>query len=140
MTLLALHVYIRQKMHFYPSLALPFAHLAPPAFHVETEPPRFVSAYFRFLCRREQIANNRECARIGRGVRARGSPDRRLVHINNLIQSLYARDRVMRAGCRFRLIQLLRKRFGKDVVNKRAFCPNPTRRSRTPASQAEYSH
>src|SRR5919201_3583238 len=72
--------------------------LAATALHVEREAARGVAAEARLRHGGEELAYRREEAGVRRGVRARRSPDRRLVDLDDLVDVLDAFDAVVRAG------------------------------------------
>jgi len=69
-------VHIGEEVHLDPDEAVSLAGLAPPALHVEGEPPGLVASRPRLRHEREQIAHRRKDADVGGGVRARGPSDR----------------------------------------------------------------
>ena len=68
----------------------------------------------------EQLADVVEHARVGGCVRARGTANGRLVHVDDLVEQLDAQHRRMPAGCLLRLVDLLHERRQQDVANQRA--------------------
>jgi len=89
---------VRQEMHLDAVDAVPGAGFAAAAAYVEAEPARFVAARAGVLRGRKQLADQVEHAGVGRGIRARRAPDRRLVDRDNLIEPLQALDGVAGAG------------------------------------------
>src|SRR3954453_17555962 len=75
-------------MHLDLDLAVAAADLTAPALDVEREAPGLVAAHPRLLCLGEQVADDVEQPRVGRRVRPRGAPDRRLVDLNALVELL----------------------------------------------------
>src|SRR6185436_19436338 len=72
---LALDVDVEQEVHLDADDAVALARLAAPALDVEAIAPRLVPARLRLGQVDEQVADVREDARIGRGVRPRRAPD-----------------------------------------------------------------
>ena len=89
--LLARHVDVGQEVHLDLDLPVAAADLAAPALDVEREAPRLVAARPRLLGLGEQVADDVEEARVGRRVRARRAPDRRLVDLDDLVELRRAR-------------------------------------------------
>jgi hypothetical protein len=94
----ALDVDVRQEVHLDLHDPGPLARLAAPALDVEAEAPRQVAPQPRLGHRGEQLAQRRPEARVGGGVRARRSPDRALVDLDDLVDLVDPRDPVVRAG------------------------------------------
>ena len=84
---------VRQELHLDLDVALALAGLAAAALHVEGEAAGLVAAQPRFRHRREELADRREQAGVGRRVRARRAADRRLVDVDHLVELLEAGDR-----------------------------------------------
>src|SRR3989344_5688062 len=88
--LFASHIDVRQKMHFDQNHPITGTHLATPALDVEGKSTRLVTAHLRFRCGGEQVADISKDASIGGGVRTRGSPDGRLVDIDDFVDIVEA--------------------------------------------------
>src|SRR3954466_3765499 len=116
---LALHVYVRQEIHLDPALALTATCFAATAGHVEGEASWFVAALARFRQHREDVADLGEDTGVGRGVRPRGAPDRRLVDADDLVDLLSTGKRFVRARLLPRAIQLAGQRGIEDVIDER---------------------
>ena len=102
---------IGQKMHFDLDRAVALARLAAPAFDVERKPPGRVTARFGFRQSGKPVADGRERAGIGGGVRTRRAANGRLVDIDDFVDQFDAVDRVMRRGEFARKIQFPRQRL-----------------------------
>src|SRR5258706_8223 len=82
----ALHVDVRQKVHFDLDYAVALAGLAAPALDVEGEPPRPVAAGLGFGQAGVPFPYRRKRACIGRRVRTQRPADRRLIDVDHLIE------------------------------------------------------
>src|SRR5204862_6610528 len=82
---------VGQKVHLDLDLPVALARFAAPAFHVEREPPRSITAHARLGCRGHQVADLTEELRVGRGVRARSATNRRMRDAENLLDELEIR-------------------------------------------------
>ena len=82
------HVDVRQEVHLDLDQAVALAGLAAAAADVEAEAPGRVAARARFGHLREQLAQRREQAGVGRGIRARRAADRRLVDVDDLVEQV----------------------------------------------------
>src|SRR5580692_4232562 len=80
---IALDINVRQKMHFDLDHAIALAGLAAPALDIEAEAPGGIAARLGFRQFGEPVADGRESAGIGGGIRARRTPDRRLVYVDH---------------------------------------------------------
>ncbi len=112
---------IRQKIHFDAALAVALAGFAAPAFHVEAEASRFVAALARFRQHGVEVADRREHAGVGGGIRARRAPDGRLIDVDDFIDVLRAGNGLVRAGLFPRAVKLFGQRAIKNVVHQRGF-------------------
>ena len=94
----ALDPHVGQEVHLDAKLAVAFALLAPPAGHVETEPPRLVAAKFRLGQlgeeRADQVERPGERGRIGARRLAQGL----LIDADHLVDLLDAADGIVGAG------------------------------------------
>ena len=119
LALLARDVDVRQKVHLDRDDAIALARLAAAAFDVERKPSRPEAARLGFGHHREQIADEREEAGVGRGIGSRRPADRRLVDLDHLVDERDALDPVVRAGLVGGLVQRARERLVEDVVDER---------------------
>ena len=117
--LFARHVDVGQEVHLDLDLPVAAADLAAPALDVEAEAARLVAARPRLLGLREEVADHVEQARVGRRVRARRAPDRRLVDGDDLVELLEAVDRAVRARALARAVQAVGDRLVEHVVDER---------------------
>ena len=85
LALLARHVDVGQEVHLDRDDAVALARFAAAALDVEREPSRLVAARLRFGHHREQLADEREQARVGRRIRSRRPADRRLIDLDHLV-------------------------------------------------------
>ena len=122
---LARHVHVGQEVHLDLDRAVAGAGLAAPALDVEREPPRQVAAHLGLVRRGEQLADRVEHAGVRRRVRPRRAPDRRLVHVDDLVEVLDAGDPTVLAGRRLRLVDPLHQDGQQDVADQRTTCPSP---------------
>src|SRR5262245_53106592 len=86
---------VGQKRHLHPLPSLPRAGLAPPAAHVEGEAARRVAAQTRLGYEGEEASDVVVAADVRDRRRARGAPDRRLVHLDRTLEMLGALERAM---------------------------------------------
>ena len=77
-------------MHFNFLDAIALAGLAPSPFHIKAEAPRFVSPDFGFRQLGKQIANLRKYPGVGGRVGTGGSPNGRLVNVDDLVHMFQA--------------------------------------------------
>ncbi len=103
----ALHVNVREKIHFDAALPFALASFAASAGNVERESSRLVSALARFRQHGVEIANLREYAGIGCRIGTRRAADRRLIDANDFIDVLRSGNGFVRAGFFARPIQPL---------------------------------
>ena len=96
----ALDPHVGQEVHLDAELPVAFAFLAPPAGHVEAEPPRRVAAELRLgqlgVERADQVEDAGERGRI----RGRRLSQRLLIDADHLVDQLHAADGVVGAGRR----------------------------------------
>ena len=117
--LLARHVDVGQEVHLDLDLPVAAAHLAAPALDVEREAPGLVAARPRLLGLGEQVADDVEQAGVGRRVRARRAPDRRLVDLDDLVELVEAEHRGVRPRALARAVQAVGDRLEQDLVDQR---------------------
>src|SRR5687767_2036834 len=117
---LAGHVHVGEELHLDLDDPVARARLAPPALHVEGEAAGRVAADPGVGDLAEDVADRREEAGVGRGVRARCAADRRLVDVDHLVEELDALDDVVLARALLRLRDRLRETAVQDVVHERA--------------------
>ncbi len=118
---LAQHINVRQKIHLDAPLPFPLAGLATTAGNIERKPSRLVTA---LACLRQhgvEVAHLREHPGIGRGIRARRTPDRRLIDANHFVDVLRSRNRLVLARPFARPIELPRQRAIKNVIHQSRF-------------------
>ena len=96
------------------------ARLAAPALHVEAEPPRLVAAHLRLRRPAEKLANRVEHARIGRWIRTRRAPDRRLVDIDDFVDIFQAVNDLMASRLSLGAVKPRGNPLVKDLVDQRA--------------------
>ena len=117
---LARHVHVGQEVHLDLDRAVAGARLAAPALDVEAEPTRHVAADLGLVGRGEQLADVVEHAGVGGRVRARRAPDRRLVHVDDLVEVLdAARSGLCLPGRHLRLVDPLHQDRQQDVAHER---------------------
>src|SRR5206468_3852167 len=116
---IARDVDVGKKMHLDLDETISLARLATPAFHVEGEATRPVTADLRLRQLGEQLTNRREETRVRRRVGARGAPDRTLIDVDDLVQVLETRDARMCTGDNSRPIEMSRHRAVQDVLDQR---------------------
>ena len=129
--LLAGHVDVGQEVHLDLDLAVAAADLAAAALDVEREAARLVAARARLRRARVELADVVEHAGVGRRVRARRAPDRRLVDVDDLVDAVDARR-----PCGARRAAASRGAAGsppsgRGPRSRASTCPSPTRRSRS---------
>src|SRR5262249_29690194 len=111
-------VHVGQKIHLDPAQAVALAALAPAALDVEAEAARAVATLAGFRQHGEELADGRKYPGVGRRIRARRAPDRRLVNFNHRVDVLAPHDRTVRTGALHRAVELLRQRAVKHVVHE----------------------
>src|SRR5262249_15471589 len=89
--------HVGEEVHLDGDEAVAAARLAAAALHVEGEPTRTVATRARLGELREQLADRREHTGVGGGIRAWAASDRRLVHLDHLVDQLPADQLVVRA-------------------------------------------
>jgi hypothetical protein len=117
--LLAGDVDIGQEVHLDLDLPVAAADLAAPALDVEREPSRLVATRPGLAGAGVELADVVEDARVGRRVGARCAPDRRLVDVDDLVDSLNAVDPVVRPRPHPRPVQAIGQRAVEDLVDER---------------------
>ena len=115
------HVHVRQEVHFNLQGAVAGAVLAAATLNVKRESTRGVAAHFRFAGLCEQLTDVVEHAGVGSGVRARGAADRRLIHVNDLVQVFQAVDALVAAGHLLGAVELVRQGGIQNVVDQGGF-------------------
>src|SRR5437660_3157795 len=126
----AAHFHVRQELHFDGQDAGAFATLATATRDVEREVPGGQSPAASFRSSRKCFADRGKRIRIGRGVRARNTPDVLLVDGDDLIEIFVAFDSVVFTGGVARTIQALADGAVEDVEYQRGFSgPGYTRHS-----------
>src|SRR4051812_2161728 len=123
--LLARHVDVGQEVHLDLDLPVAAADLAAPTLDVEREAPGLVAARPRLLGLGEQVADDVEQARVGRRVRARRAPDRRLVDLDDLVEGVEPQHRRVRARPLARAVQAVGDRLEQHLVDQRRLSPGP---------------
>ena len=79
--------------------------LAPPAAHIEAEPPRLVPANLRLARQRKKLPDQIEDTRISRRITPRRPPDRRLIYLDDLVDPRHTQDRLVPARLVARTVQ-----------------------------------
>ncbi len=82
---LALHIDIGKEVHLYLAYPVTFAGIAATTFNIKAEAPCVVATDFCLGETGKQIAYKGEKSRVGRGIRAGCSADRRLIYIDHLV-------------------------------------------------------
>ena len=119
--LLTGHVHVGQEMHLDRNDPATLACFAPAAFDVEREPARSIPTGPRGGQHCEQLADKGEQSRVGRGVRARCAPNRRLVDLDHLVHEIGTVDATMGPGGLRRPIEIPCQRPIQDVVDEGRF-------------------
>src|SRR5262249_46722314 len=119
LALLARDVNVRQEVHLDGDYAVALTRLAPTALHVEREATRLEATRLRLRHHREQLADEREHAGVGRRIRSRCPTDRRLIDLDDFVDQSGSVDRVVRAWVSGRLVDGLRQRAVENVVDQR---------------------
>src|SRR5690606_357127 len=89
---------VGQEVHLNADDAVALAVLAAAALDVEAEPSRLIPPGPRLGRAAEEVADGREQARVGGGVRPRRAADGRLVDVDDLVDVLEALDGIVLAG------------------------------------------
>src|SRR5436190_1089099 len=116
---LARNVDVGQEVHLDLDRPVALARLTAATADVEREAARLVAAHLRLGCHRVELANVVEQLGVGRRVRPRRSPDRRLVDVDHLVVAVDP----LTAGVVARLdthpVQSVRERLVDDLVHER---------------------
>ena len=115
---LAGHVHVGQEVHLDLDRAVARARVAATSLDVEAEAAGHVAPHLRLVGAREQLANVVEDAGVGGRIRARGAADRRLVHVDDLVECLDAVDPLVLAGGSLRLVDPLHEDRQQDVAHE----------------------
>ena len=115
------HVNVGKKIHFDAAEAVALAGFAAAALHIEAEATGAVAAFPRFRQHGEEVADRRENAGVGGGIRARGAADGGLIDFDDFVDVFGADNLAVRGGRFRRAIELLRKRAIENVVDQRGF-------------------
>jgi len=109
-----------------------------PALDVETETPSVVTPDAGSRQAGEEFANRAKRAGVGRGIRARGAPDRRLVNDDRLVDLLQDRGASRVSGTILRTVKWRNRRAPKDVVHEGglATAGDPVTQVRQPSGNA----
>src|ERR1700722_7405371 len=91
-------VYVGKKIHLDAPQTVALASLAAAALHVKTKTSGAVAAFARFRKHGKKIADGRENAGVGGGIRTGSSADGRLIDFDYLVNLLGAKDFAMRVG------------------------------------------
>src|SRR5947208_3931425 len=113
------HVDVGEKVHLDLHETIALTRLTTPSLHVEGEASRPVTANLRLWQLREQLADRREQARIGRRIGSRRPTDGTLVDVDDLIDVLEPNDPFVRAWNDARSIEVAGERSVKDVLDQR---------------------
>src|SRR5208283_3373367 len=116
---LAQDIDIGKKIHLDTALAFPLASFAASAGNVKREAPRPIATLPRFRQHGVEIANLGEDAGVGRGIRTRCTPNRRLVNLDDLIDKLSSRYSLVRTRLFARAVKSLGQGAIKNVVDQR---------------------
>ena len=93
---LARHRNVGQEVHFYHFIAISATSLTASAFHIEREAPGLIAPYLSFRQVDKQAANVGEHARVCRGIGAWRPPNRTLVNVHHLVDSVYSLNLIVR--------------------------------------------
>jgi len=118
---LARNVNIGKKMHFDLLDSVAFARFAAAALDVEGKAAGVVAAQLCVLRGCVQLADIVEHAGIGCRIGARGSADRRLRNIDDLVQLADSADFAVFSGAGFSSVELCGKSFVENFIDKRRF-------------------
>src|SRR6185437_3377896 len=117
----AIHVHVRQEVHFDFFGTLSLAGFAAAAFDVETEAAHLVAADFGFFDLGECAPDFVEHARIGRGIAARRSSDGALVDFDDFVDLAGSDEDFVRASFEFRGVKLSFERGDKSLIDEGRF-------------------
>ena len=115
---LAGDVDVGQEVHLDLERAVALAGLAASALDVEGETPGSVAAHLRLGHGREDLADVVPHAGVGGGIGPRGTSDRRLVHVDHLVQVLHASHRLVPAGYAAGAVEAVGKHLVEDGVDQ----------------------
>src|SRR5215212_8420833 len=114
----ARNVHVRKEVHLDLYETISLARFAAPAFHVEREPARPVSANLRLRHLGEELTNRRKQPCVGRGIRSRSSANRALIDVDNLVDLLESGDSIVCARHDTRAIEMAGERIVEDVLDE----------------------
>ena len=135
---LARHVHVRQEVHLDLDGAVAGARLAPAALDVEAEAPGLVAAHLRLWRCREELPDAVEHAGVRGRVRARRAADRRLVHVDDLVDRVDALHCAVLPGRLLRLVDPLHHGRQEDVPDERALPAARHARHRDEAPERDF--
>ena len=133
------HIDVREEVHLDLDQAVPLAGLAAPPLHVEAEPARFVAPEPRLGKAGEEVADVREDAGVGDGIRAGGPPDGLLVHQDDPLDAAEIGDAADLAACRLLLVDPPGERLVQGLDDHRALprAGNPGHRGEDPDGDSD---
>src|SRR5690606_29090450 len=101
--------------------AVALAGFAAPALDVEGEAARLVATLAALGQHGIKLAYRREDSGVGRRIRARRAPDRRLIDLDHLVDGFEPVDPRLRARLGQAAVELARQRAEKNILNQRRF-------------------
>ena len=113
------HVHVGEKVHLNANGSVASARLTPAAFDVETESARLVSPDPRLLGLSEEFPDVVEHPGIGGCVGSRGSTDRGLVDVDDLVHGLDALNRPMEPRRHLGPVHLLHQTLVQNLIDQR---------------------
>ena len=118
---IALDPHVGQEVHLDAFLAVPFAGFAASAGGVEAEPPRRITAHFRFRQLREQLPDQIEHAGVRGRIARRRVAQRLLIDADDFVDLLDAANFIVSAGNFAGTMQCAGQRFVQNIFDQRAF-------------------
>ncbi len=113
------HVHVGQEVHLDLDQPVALAGFAATAADVEGKTPRPVAAGARLRHAGKELTDRREHAGVGRGIGARRAPDRGLVDVDRLVETVQPLDVVVGRDLHARTVQPARRGGGEGVVDQR---------------------
>src|SRR6185312_5075074 len=117
----AMHVDVRQEIHFYDTHSAALADIATSAFDIEGKAPRVIAADPGLGNGREKGADIGKKAAVGGRVAARRATDRRLIDLDYFVDMFQPLDRFVFHGRNPRVVRVLAQDRVKRLVDQRGF-------------------
>ena len=121
MAFLAVHVHVRQEVHFNFQRAVAVACFAPSAFDIERKTPWAISAYLSFRSFSEQRADLVPYSGIGGWVGTRGTSNRVLIDVDHFVTLVHTFHPGMFAGNNACAVKVVGKYWIQNLIDQSGF-------------------